>query len=172
MTKTIISLKTYYVLWKHLFMTLGCNFCLDKCPKPNFQKEELKTSLSVVLDVDTVIKELEEKQTYKYPGIKEDSGIQHVCMKEKIRMEHHSRVWAVLRSELNGRNKVLGINNLAVRIIYSSNILFWNMSEIMNCTTQRQAQIVFNYTELREVYTWSNLRYTKPPAIGLATWKT
>ena len=38
-------------------------------------------------------------------------------MKEKIRKEYNRRVRLILRTELNGRNKVEAINSLAVPVI-------------------------------------------------------
>ena len=110
----------------------GMEFGLEKCAKATFQKGKVKTTNSVVLDVDTVIRELEQEQTYKYLGINEGSGIQHASMNE-IRKECYRRVRAVLKSELNARNKVLAINSLAVPVAtYSYNVLNWNMSELKN----------------------------------------
>lgn len=42
--------------------------CIDKCANTTLQKGKLKTSHSVVLDVDTVVKEMEPEQTYKKWG--------------------------------------------------------------------------------------------------------
>ena len=55
--------------------------------------------------------------TQKYLGVDENDGIQYSKMKEKIRKEYTKRVRLILRTELNGRNKVQAINSLAVSVI-------------------------------------------------------
>ena len=58
------------------------------------------------------------RKTYKkYLGVDESDGIQLSKMKEKIRKEYNRRVRLILRTELNGRNKVEAINSLAVPVI-------------------------------------------------------
>ena len=39
-------------------------------------------------------------------GVDESDGIQHSKMKEKIRKEYNRRLRLILRTELNGRNKI------------------------------------------------------------------
>ena len=53
-------------------------FGLNKCAKATFFRGKLKSTSSIVLDIDTKIKD-------KYLGIEEGDGIQHRKMKEKIR---------------------------------------------------------------------------------------
>ena len=52
-------------------------------------------------------------------------------MKEKIRKEYYRRVRLIVRSELNGRNKIEAINSLAIPTVqYSFGIIDWKYSEI------------------------------------------
>ena len=76
-------------------------FSLDKCAKATFIRGKLKSTSSIVLDIDTKIKELVQKETHKYLGIEEGDGIQHGKMRGKITKECYRRVRAVLQSELN-----------------------------------------------------------------------
>ena len=58
-------------------------------------------------------------------------------MKEKIRKESSRRVRLILRTELNGRNKVEAINSLAVQVVqYSFGITDWKISELKNIDTK------------------------------------
>ena len=85
---------------------------------------KLKSTSSIVQDIDTIIKELDQEETYKYLGIKEGDGIQHETMKEKIRRECFRRVRAVLQSELNAKNKLEAIDTLAIPVVsYSFNVV-------------------------------------------------
>ena len=64
---------------------IGMTYGLDKCAKATSIRGKSKSTSSIVLDIDTKIKELNQEETYKYLGIEEGDGIQHKKMKEKIR---------------------------------------------------------------------------------------
>ena len=58
-------------------------------------------------------------------------------MKEKIRKEYNRRVRLILRTELNGRNKIEAINSLAVPVVqYSFGIIDWKISELKKIDTK------------------------------------
>ena len=106
-------------------------FRLDKCAKATFIRGKLKSTSSIVLDIDTKIKELNQEETCKYLGIEEGDGIQHRKMKEKLRKKCYRRVRAVLQSVLNAKNKLEAIKTLAIPIAsYSFNLVIWNLQEI------------------------------------------
>ena len=75
-------------------------FGLDKCAKATFKGGKLVSTDNIFLDDDTVIKELNQEGSYKYLGINEGDGIQHVKMKEKIRKECIRRVRSIIKTEL------------------------------------------------------------------------
>ena len=62
-------------------------FGLDKCAKVSFKRGKLTRSLSLELDTDTVIKDLDQEEYYKYLGVNKSDRIEHSQMKEKIRKE-------------------------------------------------------------------------------------
>ena len=73
----------------------------------------------------------------KYLGVDGSDGIQHSKMKEKIRKESNRRVRLILRTELNGRNRIEAINSLAVQVVqYSFGITDWKISELKNIDTK------------------------------------
>ena len=92
-------------------------FGLEKCPKANFERGKLASTGNIVINDDTEVRELYQEEVYKYLGVDENDGIQYSKMKEKIRKEYTKRVRLILRTELNGRNKVQAINSLAVSVI-------------------------------------------------------
>ena len=85
--------------------------------KANFERGKLASTGNIVINDDTEVQELDQEEVYKYLGVDENDGIQHSKMKEKIREEYNRRVRLILRTELNGRNKVEAINSLAVPVI-------------------------------------------------------
>ena len=112
-------------------------FGLDKCAKATFKRGKLTNTTDLELDVNTVIKELDQEGTYKYLGVNEGDGLQHSSMKEKIRKEYYRRVRMVLKSELNASNRITAINTLATPVVtYSFNIINWKLTEIKRLDTK------------------------------------
>ena len=88
-------------------------------PKPVPRKVNCMASTgNIVTDDDTEIQELDEERVYTYLGVDQNDGFQHSKMKEKIRKEYSKRVRLILRTELNGRNKIEAINSLAVPVAH------------------------------------------------------
>ena len=85
--------------------------------KANFERGKLASTGNIVINDDTEVQELDQEEVYKYLGVDENDGIQHSKMKEKIRKEYNRRVRLILRTDLNGRNKVEAINSLGVPVI-------------------------------------------------------
>ena len=96
---------------------MGMGFGLENCAKANFKRGKLASTGNIVINDDTEVQELDQEDVYKYLGVDESDGIQHSKMKEKIRKEYNRRVRLILRTELNGRNKVEAINSLGVPVI-------------------------------------------------------
>ena len=68
---------------------------------------------------------------YKYLGILELDDILHDKMKANIADAYFNRLGLLLKSKLNSRNLITGINSWAVPVVrYSAGILNWNKEEI------------------------------------------
>ena len=52
---------------------IGMSFGLDKCVKATFNRGKLTGAASVKYDRNTVIKDLEQEEVYKYLGVDESS---------------------------------------------------------------------------------------------------
>ena len=110
---------------------IGMEFGLDKCAKASFLRGVLKKTANISLDIDTIIRELEPGESYKYLGVHECNGINHSAMKEKVRKEYYRRIRLVLKTELNSKNRIAAINTLAVPVVqYSYNIINWNLLDL------------------------------------------
>ena len=57
------------------------------------------TSTNIVLNDNTVIKELDQESTYNYLGENESNGIKNSTMKGKIRKECIRRVRSIMKTE-------------------------------------------------------------------------
>ena len=64
-------------------------------------------------------------------GIEGGEGIQHQEMKERLKQEYSRRLKMILKSELNGRNKITASGALDVPVLRCSfGIINWRTEEI------------------------------------------
>lgn len=66
--------------------------------------------VSIKLDTNTIIKELNPQVSYKYLEINEEDVIQHDALKEKTRKEYYRRIGLIQKVELNSKNLIKAIN--------------------------------------------------------------
>ena len=116
---------------------IGMEFSLDKCAKATFKRGKMINSSNIMLNDNTIIKELEQGGAYKYLSVRESKGIQHSNMKEKIQKECIRRIRSIMKTELNSRNSITAINTLAILVVtYSFNIINWNLRELKKIDTK------------------------------------
>ena len=90
----------------------------------------MKESNGIVLPSGDVMKTISE-DGYKYLGILESDKLMEKEMKEKVKKEYKRRLRLILRSKLNGKNKIQAINSWAVALIrYGAGILDWTIEEM------------------------------------------
>ena len=66
-------------------------------------------------------------------------------MKEKFRNEYFRRAKLILKSKLNGRNKIMALNTWAVSILrYGAGILKWNKNELQEMDKKNRKFITMN----------------------------
>jgi len=92
-------------------------FGLYKCAEIVLKRGKLVNLQSLILYFNREIEELEHGKTYKYRGIEESEGIQHQQMKERLKKEYTCRIYMILKSELNAKNKITAIGALAVPVL-------------------------------------------------------
>ena len=75
-------------------------------------------------------------------------------MKDKFRNEYFRRVKLILRSKLNGRNKIMALNTWAVSILrYGAGIIAWNKNELQEMDRKTRKSITMN----KELYPRSDV---------------
>ena len=125
------ELESLLTIAKGFSNHIGMEFGLDKCAEALFLKGTLRKTANMNIDVDTIIRELDPGESYKYLGVHECNGINHSAMKEKVRKEYYRRIRLVLKTELNSKNCIVAINTLAVPVVqYSYKILNWNLLDL------------------------------------------
>ena len=72
-----------------------------------------------------------EEDGFKYMGILEHDRVKEKEMKDKFKNNYFRRAKLILKSKLNGRNKIMALNTWAVPILrYGAGILKWNKNEL------------------------------------------
>ena len=115
----------------HIFSTdIGMEFGLRKCGVVTLKRGKLARCEGIQLPDGEVMKEVEQ-EGYTYLGIVELDKIKEKEMKEKITREYKRRLRLILKSKLNGRNKITAMNTWAVAIFrYGAGILDWKGCEL------------------------------------------
>ena len=76
------------------------------------------------------MKEVDENE-YTYLGILELDEIKEHEMKIKVTAEYKGRLRLILKSKLNGKNKIQTINTWAVALLrYGAEIINWKLDEL------------------------------------------
>jgi hypothetical protein len=78
-----------------------------------------------------LIRNMEFDKTFKYLGIEEGGGIDNSQLKDKLVKEYYHWVRQIVKTELNLKNKITAVNNLALPVlVYSFGIVSWLTKEI------------------------------------------
>ena len=115
----------------HLFSEdIGMQFGLNKCGVLVLKRGKIVKQNGITLPNGQMMKEVDESG-YKYLGIVEMDKIKETEMKDKFASEYKRRLKLVLKSKLNGKNKILAINTWAVSVLrYGAGILKWTTNEL------------------------------------------
>lgn len=115
----------------NIFSTdIGMEFGIKKCGVLVLKRGKIIKCDGIELPSNEVIKQVEE-DGYTYLGIVELDKIMENEMKQKTITEYKRRLRLILKSTLNGKNKMTAINTWAVAIFrYGAGILTWRESEL------------------------------------------
>ena len=109
---------------------IGMEFGLKKCGILVLRKGKLIAGEGIHLPNDRLMKEVTE-EGYTYLGILELDKIKEREIKKNIDREYKRRLRLILKSKLNGRNKIIAINTWAVALLrYGAGIIDWNCEEL------------------------------------------
>ena len=105
-------------------------FGLKKCGVLVLKRGKVKQMNGLVLPSGDVMKQIDEKG-YKYLGMLEIDKVMEEEMKSRTRDEYFRRLRLLLKSKLNGRNKIAGINTWAVSLLrYGAGVIMWIVEEL------------------------------------------
>ena len=118
---------------------IGMEFSLKKCGMVLMKRGKLVKSDGILLPNQKIMKEVDENG-YTYLGILELAEIKEYEMKHKVTAEYKRRLRLILKSKLNGMNKIQAINTWAVVLLrYGAGIINWKVDELkqMDRTTRK-----------------------------------
>ena len=120
-------------LWQtvHIFSEdIGMQFRMKKCGEHFMDRGKVIGADGTRLPDGQDMKDIDETG-YTYFGIMETDKIKEKEMKEKFSKEYLRRLRLILRSKLNGRNKIMAVNTWVASVMrYGAGILKWNTDEL------------------------------------------
>ena len=109
-----------------------------KCGVVILKKGKLVKFDGIHLPNQEIMKEVDENG-YTYLGILELDEIKEHEMKIKVTAEYKRRLRLILKSKLNGKNKIQAINTWAVALLrYGAGIINWKVDELKKMTERRE----------------------------------
>ena len=118
---------------------IGMEFGLKKCGVVILKKGKLVKFDGIHLPNQEIMKKVDETG-YTYLGIQELDEIKEHEMKIKVTAEYKRRLRLILKSKLNGKNKIEAINTWTVALLrYGTGIINWKVDELekMDRTTRK-----------------------------------
>ena len=110
---------------------IGMEFGIKKCGVLALKRGTVVSSEGVEMPDGERIKEV-EKNGYRYLSILEYNEIKESKMKENFWREYLRRTKLIMKSRLNGRNKIIAINTWAVSLMrYGACIVKWTKTNLM-----------------------------------------
>lgn len=107
---------------------IGMSFGLEKCSRMVTKRGKVVHTEGVSLPEGTIA---DVEDSYKYLGIPQANGNLEEATRKAATAKYLQRVRQVLRSQLNGKNKVQAINSYALPVIrYPAGIVSWPKEEI------------------------------------------
>ena len=105
-------------------------FGLKKCGLVILTKRQLVKFDGIHLPNHEIMKEVDENG-HTYLGILELDEIKEHEMKNKVTAEYKRRLRLILKSKLNGKNKIQAINTWVVPLLrYGAGIINWKVDEL------------------------------------------
>ena len=133
---------------------IAMEFGIEKSAMLVMEKGKIVKSVGMELPDGKVIKSLQESESYKYLGILEVDKFLEEKMKLNVSKECIRRLRKFLKSKLNGRNLVRGVNSWAVSLLrYSAAFVSWRKSELE--AIYRKIKKLFTIYGALHPYIWS-----------------
>ena len=119
-------------------------FGLDKCAVLVMKRGKMVRTEGIELPDGKHMREV-NLDGYKYLAVLQLDSIMNREMKQKVKSEYITRVKRLLRSQLNGRNVIAGMNSWAVGILrYGAGVLDWTKEELKSIDIKTRKLMTMN----------------------------
>ena len=123
---------------------IGMEFGIKKCGVVVLKRGKLCKSEGIKLINGQTIKEVDD-EGYKYLGILELDKFKARELKEIFRTEYLRRFKLVMKSQLNGKNKIKAANTWAVSLMrYGAGTIKWNKEELQDIDKKSRKIMTMN----------------------------
>ena len=130
---------------------VGMEFELRKCGVVTLKKGKLVKFDGIFLPSREIMKEVDEKG-YTYLGILELDQIKEHEMKNKVTTGYKRRLRQILKSKLNGKNKIQAINIWAVAFLRcGAGIINWKVAELKEIDRTTRKTLIMYGPSIRRV---------------------
>ena len=127
-----------------LSQNIGMEFGIKKCGVIIMNRGKFKSTDGIELTSGEKIREAEE-DGYKYLWMLEYNRVKEQEMKDKFRNGYFRLAKLILKSNLNGRNKIMALNTYAFSILrYGTEILKWNKTELQEMDRRTRKFVTMN----------------------------
>ena len=128
----------------HISQGKGMQFGIKKCGVVHLKRRKLSKTAGIELVNGEKIKEVND-EGYKYLGILELDRLKEEEMKTTFQKEYFRRVRLIMKSKLNGRNKIKAINTWAVSLVrYGAGIIMWKKAELESMDRRTRKLMTMN----------------------------
>jgi hypothetical protein len=109
---------------------IAMEFGVDKCAILSLKKGKFSEDSGYALN-EGYIKAMENGETYKYLGFKQAHKNNHTEIKTELKRALTKQIITIMKTELNGKNKIKAINTWAIPLLtYSFGILNWARTDL------------------------------------------
>ncbi|XP_037930235.1 uncharacterized protein LOC119664965 [Teleopsis dalmanni] len=105
-------------------------FGIEKCRKISIVRGKI-VKFENFEQNESIIKDMEEDELYKYLGVSQSRRIAHKAVKDKVYSEFKGRIHKIAKTNLQGKSLIKAINTFAIPILtYCFGIIQWTTTEI------------------------------------------
>ena len=123
---------------------IGMEFGIKKCGVTIMNRGKVKSTNRIELPSGEMIREI-EKDGHKQLRILEYDRVKEQEMKDQFRNQYFRMARLILKSKLNGKNKIMVLNTQTVSILrYGAGLLKQNMNELQEMDRKTRKFIPMN----------------------------
>ncbi|KAL0867793.1 hypothetical protein ABMA27_008500 [Loxostege sticticalis] len=122
---------------------INMKFGLDKCRKLHIKRGKIVHSNIETEEIR--IPTMDEDELYKYLGVQQSKGINHINIKKQLTGEYFKRLNLICKRPLYSKNLFKAINTFAIPILtYSFGIIKWTLTDLKKLEMKTRSKLSRN----------------------------